>query len=54
MEGQEPHAPSSAILVLDFQLLLDKGIHQDLFDDLVSDAISSSWSFWRKAKDENL
>ena len=44
--------PDSGVLAMDYQLLLDKGIHQALFDDLVSDAIATSWAFWKMAREK--
>jgi hypothetical protein len=52
--GEDQGEPGSGLLVLDYQLLLDKGIHQALFDDLVHDAIATSWDFWTMAKSEGL
>ena len=51
-DGEEPLPALSGLLVLDFQLLLDKGIHQGLFNDLVNEVISTSWDFWNLAKAE--
>lgn len=44
--------PASGLLVLDYQLDLEKGIHQSLFDDLVEGAVFASFSFWKMAKEE--
>lgn len=49
VEGREP---ASALLALDYQLLLRGGIPQELFNAMVKDAIATSWEFWELAHDE--
>ena len=51
-DGGEGETPGSGLLTLDYQLMLEKGIHQALFDDLVSGAVGASFDFWKLAKDE--
>ena len=43
--------PGSALLAMDYQLCLAKGIHQALFDDLVGCAIGASFDFFKMAKE---
>lgn len=50
--GEGEGEPDSGLLVMDYQLLLDKGIHQALFDDLVESAVSASWDFWKMAREK--
>lgn len=45
-------APASGLLAMDYQLDLEKGIHQALFDDLVEGATAASFDFWKMAKEE--
>lgn len=40
----------SGLLILESQYDLSAGIHQELFDDLVSSNIHASWDFWSLAK----
>lgn len=48
-EGEEGREAASALLVLDLQLFLEQGIHQELFNSLVRDAIATGWEFWERA-----
>jgi hypothetical protein len=50
--GEGEGEADSGLLALDYQLLLDKGIHQALFNDLVSDAQATSWDFWKMAREQ--
>jgi len=44
--------PGSGLLVMDYQCQLAKGIHPALFDDLVGEAVSTSFDFWKMAREE--
>ena len=43
--------PGSGLLAMDYQMQLEKGIHQALFDDMVGNAISTSYDFWKMARE---
>ena len=43
---------ASALLELDYQMDLEKGIHQALFDHLVDGVLGASWSFWKRARED--
>jgi len=48
-EGREP---ASALLALDFQILLRGGLSQELFNTIVKEVLATSWQFWELAHDE--
>jgi hypothetical protein len=43
---------TSGTLVLDLQFLVHKGIQQELFNEMVRDAIATGWDFWKNAYTE--
>lgn len=51
---EDPEAPAwnpSGLLVLDMHVPLGAGITQSAFDLMVKEAIGSSWTFWRMARE---
>lgn len=50
-EGEAKVLPGSGSLVLEAQYDFSAGIHQALFDELVSSNIRASWDFWNQAKE---
>jgi hypothetical protein len=50
--AEDASTPGSGLLVMDYQCQLAKGIHPALFDDLVGEAVATSYDFWKMAREE--
>jgi hypothetical protein len=51
-EVEAREATHATHLVLDYQVCLPKGVHQETLNALIDSAIETSWTFWRRAHED--